>query len=172
MLNLNKEDMEFLRELSHELKTQNKDCQASPRFWVVGDYEDRLVPEGEGDKVKFFLPDDCDEFSIEDIKDMLLEHDCINKEKVNEAFEDYDLLGDYDDIIDLVRTYIDDGAHVFYTERTHIIKKDTMFITKQSCQNHIKSNHYHYTKDAHTYAMTAWRSPEVEKLLKILEKIE
>lgn len=33
-----------------------------------------------------------------------------------------------------------------------------------------KENHYHYSEDAHTYCMVAWRSPEVEKLWKILRE--
>lgn len=49
---------------------------------------------------------------------------------------------------------------------------NTMFLTNRSCKEHIKANHYHYSSDAHSYAMTAWRSPEVEKLWTILEKID
>ncbi len=39
---------------------------------------------------------------------------------------------------------------------------------KEACKKHIDKNDYHYNKP-HTYAMTAWRSPEVEKLFSILE---
>ena len=46
-----------------------------------------------------------------------------------------------------------------------------MFITKESCKNHIRLNGYHY-HNPHTYAMTAWRSPEVEKLWKLLEETD
>ena len=46
---------------------------------------------------------------------------------------------------------------------------DTMFLTNREAKEHLKSNHYHYTSKAHTYAMTAWRSPQVEKLIHILQ---
>lgn len=49
---------------------------------------------------------------------------------------------------------------------------DTMFLTNRSCKEHIVANHYHYADDAHSYAMTAWRSPEVEHLWNILDKID
>lgn len=47
-----------------------------------------------------------------------------------------------------------------------------MFLTNRSCKEHIRANHYHYNADAHSYAMTAWRSPEVERLFKILDVID
>ena len=52
------------------------------------------------------------------------------------------------------------------------IYQDTMFLTNKSCKEHIRLNNYHYSSDAHSYAMTAWRSPEVEKLFKILQEVD
>jgi len=47
-----------------------------------------------------------------------------------------------------------------------------MFLTKAEAKKHIQLNHYHYSPKAHTYAMTAWRAPTIERLLKILENFE
>ena len=52
------------------------------------------------------------------------------------------------------------------------IYPNTMFLTNRECKQHIAANHYHYSDDAHSYAMTAWRSYEVETLWKLLEKIQ
>ena len=56
-------------------------------------------------------------------------------------------------------------------KREHCIYPSTFFITKRECKEHIEANHYHY-EDPHTYAMTAWRAPQVERLYKILEKTD
>ncbi|ATC49366.1 hypothetical protein CLI97_00029 [Bacillus velezensis] len=32
------QDIQFLKELQQELKNQDNDGQAAPRFWTVGDY--------------------------------------------------------------------------------------------------------------------------------------
>ena len=32
---MKKEDIEFLKKLSETMRTQEHDCQAAPRFWVV-----------------------------------------------------------------------------------------------------------------------------------------
>ena len=49
-------DIQFLKELQQELKTQETDGNASPRFWVIKDY--RMVPASEkydsGEDERFF----------------------------------------------------------------------------------------------------------------------
>ena len=77
-----------------------------------------------------------------------------------EALEDADIIcqGKYD--------------IAYYRKVKHVPYPDTMFLTYKSCKEHINLNHYHYSNDAHPYAMTAWRSPEVEKLFKILQEVD
>lgn len=52
------------------------------------------------------------------------------------------------------------------------IYENTMFITQKDAEEHLRKNDYHYSDDAHTYAMTAWRTPEIEKLWKILRTVD
>ena len=52
------------------------------------------------------------------------------------------------------------------------IVPNTMFLTKQDAKDHIKLYGYNYTKDVHTYAMTALRSPSVEKLYKVIQETD
>lgn len=66
----------------------------------------------------------------------------------------------------------DDNYDIGYYRNEHYRYPDTMFITNKSCKQHIEVNHYHYSEDAHSYAMTAWRSPEVSYLWDILQKVD
>lgn len=77
-----------------------------------------------------------------------------------EALEDADIIcqGKYD--------------IAYYRKVEHVPYPDTMFLTYKSCKEHINLNHYHYSNDAHPYAMTAWCSPEIEKLFKIIQEID
>lgn len=52
------------------------------------------------------------------------------------------------------------------------IYPDTMFLTQKEAEEHLRANDYHYSSDAHTYAMTAWRAPDVERLWKILQEVD
>lgn len=79
---------------------------------------------------------------------------------------------DYDDVIGWIRKYIDEGAELIPERKVHIIQPDTMFLTKAEAKSHIKLYKHHYTSEAHTYAMTSWRAPKVERLLKILETFD
>lgn len=53
-----------------------------------------------------------------------------------------------------------------------MVYPNTMFLTEKAAATHLRQNDYHYDATAHTYAMTAWRSPEVEKLIKILQTVD
>jgi hypothetical protein len=57
-----------------------------------------------------------------------------------------------------------------YRDREEIVQ-NTFFLTLRECREHIEANKHHYTKP-HSYAMTAWRSPQVSKLYEILEKTD
>lgn len=52
------------------------------------------------------------------------------------------------------------------------IYPDTMALTEKDMAEHLRKNDYHYSEDAHTYAMTAWREPRIERLYKILQEVD
>lgn len=50
------QDIQFLKELQQELKYQDRDGQASPRFWTVGDYEWVEAREENAERYSVYLP--------------------------------------------------------------------------------------------------------------------
>lgn len=140
---LTDEQRAFLIELQEELNTQDTVGQADPRFWVVRQ------------KVAVPCPDDWDpdfyEFVTDDGDSMEIETD--ESETVGSVLE---LIGL--ESVEMLRPMRYENAVV----------PDTMFLTLRECREHIEANHYHYKKP-HPYAMTAWRSPQVEKLIQILQ---
>jgi hypothetical protein len=151
------DEIEFLNNLSKELQEQDKisiDCQATPRFWCVAQYEYNPCWVEQADKHLFYDDEGSSYETFDELLEMLIDNGYIDTK-----------LG-YEDIDDLKGVY-DEVAEV-PVKREHIIKQNTMFFTKRECQEHIKRNHYHYNKSVHTYAMTAWRSPQVERIMKFL----
>ena len=55
--------------------------------------------------------------------------------------------------------------------RTDYITENTMFLTLREAEEHIRLNGYHY-KNPRPFAMTAWRSPQVKQLIKILHEAD
>lgn len=180
---MNKEDVEFLKDLQHEMLTQDKVCQASPRFWVVRHtVRDYGINEEYADGY-IVIGDDGEEYykgeSISNLETVCkwlkddFEIDCEFNEsnwiEVKGTFDDDDesLFG-IEDVINHLEGLGYDQYQVSYYKDEERIVEDTMFLTNKSCKEHIQANSYHYNKP-HSYAMTAWRSPQVEKLYKILE---
>jgi len=179
---MEKEDKEFLKELQHEMLTQDTVCQANPRFWVVmqtvRDYwvDDNIdgicVYEKDGTESAF-------EGELEELPNWLKENfDEIVKCKyngisINIVCEDENeyLIDDIAEIENFLEEYTPDRYSICNYRDREEIAKNTMFLTLRECKEHIKRNGYHYNKP-HSYAMTAWRSPQVEKLYKILQNTD
>ena len=164
------EVIKFLKELQEELKTQDHDCQAAPRFWTIGDYQMVACPDGCEDSYELFIPDteyngDCNEFLKQTKEDGF--------EGLPEAAAE-----DFNDImcevsaLDWIKKYYSEDAYLVPVREEHFVHPNTMFLTKHEAKDHLKSNYYHYSPKAHTYAMTAWRAPKVERLLEILETFD
>lgn len=179
---MKKEYMEFLKKLQHEMLTQNTVGQADPRFWVVmQEVRDYGIEDNE-DGVELFDTDYCEtvcDGGLKEIYEWLQEldydfdsiiydkflNDILVKFKGKSSF----YISDIDDLISLLRVLgYKNYTAIKYRTRYEIVQ-NTMFLTLRECENHIKANGYHYTKPK-PYAMTAWRSPQVEMLYKILQE--
>ena len=169
MRNLNSADIEFLKNLQHEMLTQDKVCQASPRFWVVAQYEKIPTSEDSADG-SILVCDDGHEYG-EDVKEainLLLED---HPEEIPSIYFFEQCNNFFDVIYVLERLGISGFRQVFY-EKIHTVQRNTFFLTLRECKEHIQKNHYHYNQTVHSYAMTAWRSPQVEQLYEILENVD
>lgn len=162
------EDIAFLKELQNELKTQETDCQASPRFWAVGDYRWVECHEDNAERFSVYLPNDGESYEVNYFLKEILEKDELSEDELR----DLEDVSCEESALDWIQKYYDDGASIHPERKEHCIKENTMFLTKAEAKKHIEINYYHYTSEAHTYAMTAWRAPKVERLLKILETFD
>lgn len=186
---INVDDLGFLEQLQHELNTQPHLCQADPRFWVIRDYEYREATESdEIDAVELFEDGEGETMSLEEAvmrayKDEL---DFGGEDHAREWLEDKwleldesgNVKGRYATISDITfRNVIENYAKhnmldcVFLTKQWKIVA-DTMFLTLREAKDHLETNYYHYTNEARTYAMTAWRSPDVAQLIKLLHEVD
>lgn len=172
------ESIEFLRELQDKMNTQDNVGQAHPRFWVIMDYKWVMTAQGRGED-RLYCFDLCEQDSLSEteigelIVDYILDRgleDAVNEDDV--FYENWDLSDikketDFDVIVDILDSL--DLEHEILQENFEgFIVPNTMFLTLSEAKRHLEANNYHYHKNAHAYAMTAWRSPEVEKLMSIL----
>lgn len=177
---MKKEDIDFLKELQHEMLTQDTVCQADPRFWVVmqtvrdywvndtNDVDGIFIYSRESGKIEF--EDEWNKladwiYNLEEVDECTYEDDIIYVNYDNSAYE----IEYIDELKDFLNDYNKGNYEVGYYRNRDEIVKNTMFLTIRECKEHIEANRHHYNSSAHSYAMTAWRSPQVERLYKILQ---
>lgn len=149
----------FLKQFGHELRTQETDCQASPRFWVIKDYKRVLVPDGYGDDT-YAVDEEGNDYTESRFLEMLDE----NGYDIPE-FEESDY---FEDKISAVNKLNNTEFRCFEQCTTDFIVPNTMFLTKAEAKHYLSTNRHNLTSRAHTYAMTAFRAPKVSRLLKVL----
>lgn len=179
---MNRDDINFLKELQNQMLTQDNFNQANPRFWVVRQ-KTRIYGLSDGfdiDGTKAILNGEKIAQDFKELCEYLIENDDSIKVEFNEDIvEEYVVIENDGDkahcstMHDLVDYMIDELGYdeslylVNYRDE-YFIAENTMFLTFEECKRHIKLNGYHYN-EPHPYVMTAWRSPQVERLYKILE---
>ena len=180
---MNKSDIEFMKNLQEEIKTQDTVCQADPRFWVVMQTVRDYWVDDDTDGICIYDTDSSEsafEGELSELADWIKEDfdDVIKKCEYDRGFleiickdDNKYLIDNITEIKDFLEEY-DVGRYSIcnYRDRQEIVQ-NTMFLTIRECEEHIKQNNYHYNKP-HTYAMTAWRSPQVERLYKIIQNTE
>lgn len=175
-------ETEFIANLKNELISQPTDGNASPRFWVIAQQQRVPVPDEYAEAYEL-IHDDGDVTTLYSVNDVLslienyIENDDDNathmyndlKSKIDEGLTLDTML---DEINNLHEKYPNEEFLSKFKEEpyaeVHTIKENTMFLTKKDAQEHLKSNKHHYNGSAHTYAMTAFRSPAYSRLLGIL----
>lgn len=173
---MNREDLEFLIDLQDRMNKQDEtsascDFQASPYFWGVAEnkIEWGVDPDYCTDEICFYY-DSESYYSIEECKELfkdLLDNNS-NEIQLNEIVN----ISSWSDVEYYKNRYDIYGDIVYGRKVEDVISKFTgCFLTKQACKEHIKQNSYHYS-EPHTYAMTAYRNPEFERVWNILKKTD
>ncbi len=191
------EEIQFLLNLQNEMNTQDHLGQADPRFWVIKGtekeygietgYEDGsdLVDsenstthatdmESVAEYIKDNLLDEINGLDGVDRKIELIEgifHPCIRISWKEDDFEDYVEFNNMEEVAEWLNEQGYEYRVANYKNVSRIYP-NTMFLTQKAAEDHLRANYYHYSEDAHTYAMTSWRNLETESLWKILQEVD
>lgn len=188
------EDINFLVDLQKEMNTQSDVGQADPRFWVIKGSECICRIEDDADGYCLYNSMDCEavaknlKSAFEFIRDEILPdiNECAESpitikfdqspffEEMGEIIieENDSYLNELEEIEEWLNENTYGGYEFVSYKRVEKIYQDTMFLTQKAAEKHLRANDYHYSEDAHTYAMTSWRNPETEQLWKILRGVD
>lgn len=163
---ISKEDIAFLKDLQHERLTQHNDYCAEPVIWFVAQEKEVPAPDGCGDK-QYITDGEGNYFDFQEAK----EHAKDNELDSEENIDSISYLEDMADFLNEKEETNEYRVVAFNIERNFIDYQPGCFLTKRSCKDHIEANDHHYS-NGHTYGPTAWRNPEFERLMKIIETID
>ena len=164
------EDYQFLKELQHELNTQDTDGNAQPVYWGVIETKKVGVPDGFGEP-KIFIGDgnvvDIEE-AIEKIDEDIYEFSESTKKIWEEAVNKQNM----DSVVYFAQEYLEweDWRVINVRDKNSLVENTGSFLTKRACQKYIDNNRHNLT-NPHTYAMTALRNKEFERVLSILRNM-
>lgn len=133
---------EIIKNFLGKMAKQDNRATAAPYFYVI--------------KTKSLFPVGRDNCS--DPNDSYQTEEYDTYKLYNEDFDEIE----YDEYLELDDN---DRQIVFYKE---IYEEKGMFLTEDDAKNHLKSNYYHYSEDAHTYVKHSWRAPELKQFFQAL----
>lgn len=181
-MSLSSEDLAFLRGLQEELNTQPTLGTEDPRFWVIMDYE--YVPAEEWIYMEA-IDFNGHTLDVADFLDCIygevLEHDgyvaaakWLEEHHIRLDEDGHSQVSEYSfdfgEVEEIRAEYLE--AHpddsIDFLERRRFISSNTLFLTLREATEHLKANWYHYDKLAHPYCSCAFRSPQFERLIKVL----
>lgn len=180
---LNADDIKLLDTISKEMRTQDTVGNRRPRYWAIMDME-RIygVEDGYRDGCEYLDKDseviaktsaELADYLKEQQKNGALEGGSISIRAWDDTVlveDDYNTIAlsssaDFKELYEEYDVYI---RPVGYVEKAYIVP-NTFFFTQEEAWEHLKKNYYHYSDEAHPYAMTVWRAPLTEGIFNILE---
>ena len=76
----------------------------------------------------------------------------------------YDKGGDFPDVCDECPS----SLFISFDEEWQFDLRPGVFFTAKACEDHIAQNDYHYDKEIRSYAIGAWRNPEMQSVMQAL----
>jgi hypothetical protein len=130
-----------------------------------------LALEGEGEPR---IPYDDGAYSLEELIEDINENIEDYDQAIQDEWKECDKTEAYtvaDFAAERLGYYVYPNSIYYVQDEDHISQFSGAFLTKRACQQHIEGNKYHY-REPHTYANTAYRNYELERLLKILKTMK
>lgn len=169
LVTMRKEDVEFLRDLAREIKTQDNRATADPYFYVVRTIEHLPAPDGYGERTVWvdFSDDPRVYLSKEEFYDDY-RHDNYPISELEEAKTEEEKSA----IIQKFEAEREEAWESLEEQEEHdVIREANVFFTQRAYEEHMRLNghNYHWRDEKpYSYVKHAFRNPEIKRLLEII----
>lgn len=157
-LNLNELEIEYIRSLQNEYnKLKNEEKDIPKIYWLI----DKQTIYGIDNNYDYdniiYTDDDGGQW---DSEEELMDYYKNDYLKEGEEF-------DWEN--DKYNFMADRNINKVYCK--NVDKKEKLFLTKESAENHLKSNHYHYNEEAYISEENIWRNETLKTMLQLIYNI-
>lgn len=158
---LEKEDIDFIKNLSIEMKMQDTRCTAQPYGLIILEKKTRVLPQGFGDE--YIAVYDSEEFTFDELLE-IFEDDEKSLEMLKEHDSLYSLQGSYE------ASKL--GVEVYNVSREYESNENNanFFLTEKAYYDHIRRNGHNLCEPI-SYGIHLHRNAEIEKLYDIIHKL-
>lgn len=171
MRKITQEDIAFLKNIQHELNTQDHMYTADPRYWGIMQSNAAPCPEEFADDYILYSSEDEVATGAKNAFHWLLE----NMESFTEYCKNYDITAEnvsVDDIHDYLESEPLTEFSFWPVRFEKQIVRNAFFLTYKDAKDHLKKYGYNYDKSAKPYCMRADRSPAYETLITLLQSVD
>lgn len=180
-ITLTDEEYAFLKEAKHILNTQDNRCTRDP-FFVIMDWKDVPVPDGEGEKVKWYTHDgDCIAESEEELFDYLWENYDDFEEAMREGLDEDDpsdkesLKGLFVDNFYTYTGRIEDVMNEFHkvdVSSNSFIDNKCFSLFESDVDAYLKHKRHHFSPEASTYVCYGGNADKMTELRNFLMNVK
>lgn len=158
---LEKEDIEFIKNLSHEMKTQDTRCTAQPYGLIILEKKTRVLPQGFGDE--HIAVYDSMEFTFEELLEFFEDDE-----------ESMSLLKEHDSLRSLQNSYEAQKLNIDVYDISRELEANennaNFFLTEKAYYEHIKRNG-HNLSEPQSYGIHLFRNAEMKRLVEVVHKL-
>lgn len=179
---LNVADAAFLQTLQKELNTQPSMGQAHPAYWciaqtreAIGDqnnYDAIIAVDGDGGTIAQDLEELASFLDNREIPEVTSCAYFNNSCSIHFSDGTVEAAYSIESAVELLQLHEINRIEIRYIRKEQEIVKDCLFLTHKSCEEHLRAYGYNYASDAHAFAMTAFRSPEYEQLIRLIRSVD
>ena len=137
---------QIVRTFLEQMLGQDNRATALPIFYVIRSEVEKQADPRNCDVVKFYQPDWDQSYNSKEEFEKDMDKEGIDDDKEREY---------------LLNQLAEYGIRKEWEEHG-------MFLTEQDAEGYLKSNHYHYSNNAHTYVKHAWRAPYLKEFFEAL----
>lgn len=145
--------------LATEITTQNPRGTRYPHIFQIRNWKKQYDWGLNGD-IQIWITEYGDEIeTIEEFKEFLEDNNHKIPDNLEDVWNDYWVMEEFIE---------DNNIELKYCTYTLEPIFENCFLSEKAAQEHLKSNYYHYHKNADVYLTHGWRNPEMEMITQFL----